>query len=205
MQDAILRVKSDGEARARPSEARQPSLSRGDVVLGVVDSEVDHLTSGDLPQQWMRQPDRIQMLLVPRLERLLEPAVYPAPPSKQAPAMGFDLRRCEIMAGGHERPGSSATGSEDGAIIVPQCSMATHRTSRSTVSNTQQESRNREPLGHRTHHRIEMSELLGRGPGALHTQDELVGSERAEEFSNVDFRPRQRSGEFVTCQMIAVQ
>lgn len=33
-----------------------------------------------------------------------------------------------------------------------------------------------------------MGELLGGGPGALHAEDELVGTERAEEISNIDLR-----------------
>jgi hypothetical protein len=32
-----------------------------------------------------------------------------------------------------------------------------------------------------------MSELLGGGPGGLHAQDELIGSEVAEEISDVGF------------------
>jgi hypothetical protein len=101
--------------------------------------------------------------------------------------MCFDFRRRGIMARRHERPGSSATSSQESTIVVTQRSMAPRGSSGSTVSDAQDDPRSRETLRYCTHHGIEMSELLGGGPGGLHAQDELIGSEVAEEISDVGF------------------
>src|SRR5918995_3124924 len=115
--------------------------------------------------------------------------------------MRFDLRGCEIMASGHERPRRSSTPSEDGTVMIAQCGMSMLGAAGSAVAKTQEEPRSCEALPYRTHHGVEMSELLGRRPGALHSQDELVPTQRAEEIGNVMFRGRQRSGEVLTCQV----
>jgi hypothetical protein len=117
----------------------------------------------------------------------MQPAVYPAPPCEQALAMRFDVRGRGIMARRNERPGSSATLSQESTIIVTERSMATPGSSGSTVPDAEDQPRSGETLRYRTHHCIEMSELLGGGPGGLHAQDELIGSEVAEEISDVDF------------------
>ncbi len=83
--------------------------------------------------------------------------------------------------------------------------MATPGTSGSTVSNTQDEPRNCETLRYRAHYGIEMRELLGRGPSALHAQDELIRSERSKEIRHVGFGRSQSRYQVLTSQVISVQ